>query len=135
MENKVMGPAIGLIVLGVLGALMQVASLLMGSFAEMVLQWAPADQREDVEQFLAFFSGGGAVLYVVGLAVDVFIAWAGFQMLKLKSWTAAVVANVMVMIPCITGCCCVIGVPLGIWGLIVLFDKDVKSAFEARATN
>jgi ABC-type proline/glycine betaine transport system permease subunit len=104
----------------------------VGSFAELVLEWSPTDQREDVEQFLAFFSGGGVVLYVVGLAVDVFIAWAGFQMLRLKSWTAAVVANVMMMIPCITSCCCVIGVPLGIWGLIVLFDKNVKSAFEAK---
>jgi ABC-type proline/glycine betaine transport system permease subunit len=61
-----------------------------------------------------------------------FVAWAGFQMLKLKSWTAAVVANVLMMIPCFSSCCCIIGVPLGIWGLIVLFNKDVKSAFVAK---
>jgi hypothetical protein len=37
------------------------------------------------------------------------------------------------MVPCFTGCCCLVGVPLGIWSLIVLFNKDVKQAFEAKA--
>jgi ABC-type proline/glycine betaine transport system permease subunit len=134
MENKVMGPAIGLIVLGILGALTQVTLLLMGNFDPEMLQDmdVPADQREQVEQFMSYVTSGGSVLYVVGIAIDLFVAWAGFQMLKLKSWTAAVVANVLMMIPCFSSCCCIIGVPLGIWGLIVLFNKDVKSAFVAK---
>jgi hypothetical protein len=134
MENKVMGPAIGLIVLGVLGALFSAWGVFAGGLTPEMLQDMdiPADQREQFEQVMGYASSGGRAMSVVGLVLDVFIAWAGFQMLKLKSWTAAVVANVLMMVPCFTGCCCVIGVPLGIWGLIVLFDKDVKSAFAAK---
>lgn len=136
MENKVMGPAIGLIVIGILGALFSLWGVFVGGLdPEMLQEKLTAEQREQLEPFLPYISGGNMVFSLVSLALDVFIAWAGFQMLRLKSWTAAVVASVLMMIPCFTGCCCVIGVPLGIWGLIVLFDKDVKSAFEARAAS
>ncbi len=44
------------------------------------------------------------------------------------------VANVLVMVPCITSCCCVLGLPIGVWGLITLFDAEVKRSFQGQNT-
>jgi hypothetical protein len=33
------------------------------------------------------------------------------------------------MIPCFTGCCCIPGLAVGIWSLVVLMNRDVKAAF------
>ncbi len=50
-------------------------------------------------------------------------------------WMAAsggplcVAASVIGMIPCCTSCCCLVGLPVGIWSLMTLMDNDVKAAF------
>jgi hypothetical protein len=36
--------------------------------------------------------------------------------------------TILVMIPCLSPCC-ILGIPIGIWGLIVLMDPNVKAAF------
>lgn len=128
MENKVKIPAIGLIVLGVLGALLQLSSIFMGEIDVQQLVDAGLKQ-EQAETIAKYAARGGPVLSIVGMLISLFIAWAGLQMTKLRSWMACVIANVMVMIPCFTSCCCVLGLPIGIWGLIVLFNADVKRAF------
>jgi hypothetical protein len=32
------------------------------------------------------------------------------------------------MIPCLSPCCC-LGLPIGIWALVVLLDNNVKASF------
>lgn len=49
-------------------------------------------------------------------------------MKQLQKWTLAVTASILAMIPCL-GPCCLIGIPIGIWALVVLFKPEVKSAF------
>lgn len=130
MEKKVQIPAIGLIVLGILGLLAGVFGLLQGALDPQKLIDAGMPE-EDAQKLVAMWSGPMVkVTSLVGILTCAFIAWAGFQMLKLESWTACVVANILVMVPCFTSCCCVLGVPLGIWGLVLLFNADVKRAFE-----
>lgn len=135
MEGKVAGPAIGLIVVGALGALMSLYGIVAGGVDPAMFEGMdlPPEQRELFEKVAVSMQGAGSALNIVGLILDVFIIWAGTRMMKLNSWTAAVVASALMMVPCFTGCCCVVGVPLGIWSLIVLFNKDVKQAFEAKA--
>jgi hypothetical protein len=41
----------------------------------------------------------------------------------------AVVMSIISMLPYLSGCCCV-GLPVGIWALVVLFKPEVKSAFD-----
>ena len=50
------------------------------------------------------------------------------EMKELKQWNIAVVASVLAMVPCISPCC-IIGLPIGIWALVVLMRPDVKDAF------
>ena len=55
----------------------------------------------------------------------------GVQMLRLKSRGLSMTASIMAMIPCFASACCVIGIPVGIWALVVLGSPDVKAAFAA----
>jgi len=132
MENKVKKPAIGLIVLGVLGVIAGLLSMLQGSIDPQQLIDAGMP-KEQADLFVKYASGGGVALTIVGILVSAFVAWAGFQMMQLKAWTACVVANILVMIPCVTSCCCLLGIPIGVWGLVQLFNADVKRAFQGQA--
>jgi hypothetical protein len=129
MQQKVKIPAIGLIVLGVIGVLACLYSLFAGAVDvnQLIEAGVPEAQAENAARILG---GGGKVITVVCLAGALFVVWAGLQMKQLKSRGAAIAANILVMVPCVTSCCCIVGIPLGIWGLVVLFNADVKRAFE-----
>ncbi len=145
MEGKVAGPAIGLIVIGVLGVLLTIPSFVMAfidpaifeQLFERLRELAPPEAREqlDPETFVAATRDRVGLAWTAVLAgLNVFIAWAGVRMLSLKSWTAAIVASSLMMVTCcVQCCCCPIGVGIGIWSLIVLLDPNVKQAFEAKA--
>lgn len=84
--------------------------------------------------------GGGApppmeVVYATKAFILIYglVALAGsFAMMRLKARSFAMTAMVMQVVPCL-GACCLLSLPLGIWGLIVLNNPDVKDAFELAA--
>jgi hypothetical protein len=49
------------------------------------------------------------------------------QMMRLQSHGMATAAAVVAMLPC--NLCCLLGLPIGIWALVVLLREDVKRAF------
>ena len=58
---------------------------------------------------------------------------AGIDPLKMKnleSYSFAMAASIIAMIPCI-GPCCLLGIPFGIWSIVVLGDAQVKAAFRS----
>jgi hypothetical protein len=68
----------------------------------------------------------------VGAGIFDFIAgpiliFGAMQMRKLKMYGLAMTSSILGMIPC-TGCC-LVGLPIGIWALIILLKPEVKSAF------
>jgi len=86
-----------------------------------------AGDRE--EQIINMLSGGfGMVSAAVGLFIAGIIIYASLEMKKLQQWSLAVAASVLAMVPCISPCC-ILGLPFGIWSLIVLMKDDVKTAF------
>jgi hypothetical protein len=66
-------------------------------------------------------------LLVVKLALDALTIFAGWQMRKLQSWGIGVAGSIVAMLPC--SLCCLLGLPIGIWALIVLMSDEVKRAF------
>jgi hypothetical protein len=74
--------------------------------------------------------GGAANIVgsIIGLACDVLIVIGALKMQKLQSYGLAMAAAVVALIPCISPCC-VVGIPFGIWALIVLLKPEVKAAF------
>jgi len=134
MEKKVQAPAIALIVLGVLAALASIYGFFSPTDPDQVrqgLEQAGLDQGT-IDTIADLSSKAGIAWNVVALALSVLVIFGGLRMKQLRSWGLAAASSVIVMFPCT--CCCVIGIPIGIWSLIVLFDKDVKAAFNAPTT-
>lgn len=129
--QQVQGPSIGLIVTAVIGILFAVWNLLstllgiglsMPNLSELG-EYGPA------ARYWGYAWGGlGAVGAIIKLGVSGFIIWAALQMKELRQWTLAVVASILAMVPCF-GPCCLIGIPIGIWALVVLMKPEVKAAF------
>ncbi|MEJ5277623.1 MAG: hypothetical protein WHU94_17180 [Thermogemmata sp.] len=69
---------------------------------------------------------------VVIILLCLLILIGGIQMWNLSGLALPVTASILAMIPCISGCCCWIGLPAGIWGLVVLSRPEVKAAIAGR---
>jgi hypothetical protein len=65
-----------------------------------------------------------AILALNGLTI-----YAGWEMRNLRAWNLALAGSIIAMLPC--SACCILGLPMGIWALIVLIDNDVKQAFRS----
>lgn len=70
-----------------------------------------------------------AIFMLLSCAVAAVMAiWAGFNMLNLRSYWLSVAGSFAIMPG---GCfCCLAGVPVGIWCLAVLLNRDISQAFE-----
>jgi hypothetical protein len=71
-----------------------------------------------------------AVIQGTFAALNVFIIACSIQMLKLQSWGLAVTGSILSIVN-IGACCCVIGLPVGLWSLSVLMSPDVITSFSA----
>jgi hypothetical protein len=65
---------------------------------------------------------------VVGLAISGFVGYAGWQMRQMNGWGLSMAGAILAMIPCLSPCC-LLGLPIGIWAILVLIDEEVKQAF------
>jgi len=123
--ERVQGPAIGLMVVAVVGGLLQIASLVMRVVAPAIL----ASGRMPNQAWANMFSGTiGVVAAVIGLLVSGVIFLGAMKMKSLESYGLAMGASIIAMIPCFSPCC-LLGLPIGIWALVVLSKPEVKTAF------
>ena len=113
------GPAIGMIVMGMLNVALGV--LLTGMMVhEVVTRWG-------------LELGPVAVLtwFVVYTLASIGVAVAGFRFWALRSYRWVFFAAVFLLLP--TSLLSLAGMPLGIWALAVLMRENVKSVFEEQA--
>jgi predicted Ser/Thr protein kinase len=68
-------------------------------------------------------------VFVVSLAQSIALIVGGWQMRNLRSYGLAFVAAVLALFPCTFAW--VIGLPMGIWAIVVLLDPEVKAGFDA----
>jgi len=129
-SQQVQGPAMGLMITAIIGILLNLLSLGMNVLgAGMSGLGNMGGSSGAADRYMQYMSGGiGIVFAIIGLAVSGFILWASMQMKQLHKWTMAVAASIVAMIPCI-GPCCIVGLPIGIWSVIVLMKPEVKSSF------
>ena len=125
-SRQVQGPSTGLLVKGILGGIIEltvlIAEIIGRSFKALWLDEVPEDYVEFLE------SGFGVASSLVGIVVAVFIIYVSLKMKDLKQWGLCVTASILAMIPCISPCC-IVGLPIGIWCLVVLMRPEVKNAF------
>ncbi len=132
-EAMVSGPATALMVVGIICVLTAIWSVVSNMLGLGAGAFAPnrggGGMPPQMEQWMRMTSGGvGIFIGILGLAVSAFIIFASTKMKKLESYGMVMTATIISMVPCISPCCCV-GLPIGIWVLIVLCKPEVKSAF------
>jgi len=117
------GPAIFLMVVGGIGIVFQILFFLLNLLGAGM---GAVGGREGLGNMM---SGGiGMVFNVIGIIIGVVILMGAMKMRKLQSYGFVMAAAVIAMIPCISPCC-LLGLPAGIWALIVLMKPEVKAAF------
>lgn len=121
--TRVAGPATALIVFGSLGIAAQLFAL-VANLMQVGFGMAGPGQGE----MPVMFSGGVAVVSaIIGAVLYVVVIVGGLKMKNLESYGFAMAASIIAMLPC--SCCCLLGLPFGIWSLVVLSDAGVKAAF------
>ena len=115
-RRRVAGPAIGLIVAGVLSSLQPIA--ILGIIF-------PAQFSADRPPGLVV----SAYFFLALLAVPVAIVVGAVKMLRLRSYGWSNTAGVLALSPIPSGLFWPIGLLIGIWALVVLGRDDVKAAF------
>ena len=71
-----------------------------------------------------------ALLVMLSLPIASMIAVAAYKMQRLELYGLAITGSILAMLPCHPGF--LIGLPIGIWSLVVLMRPEVKAAFIAR---
>jgi hypothetical protein len=127
---RVSGPAIALIITAALGIVMTVLGLVWNLF---IVALVPAGHgmghHADDPTMMMFSGASGIVSGIVGILMAVAVIAGAIKMKKLENYGMAMAAAIIAMIPC--NCCCVLGLPFGIWALVVLNDANVKAAFRS----
>jgi len=124
--SRVAGPAIALIVTGALGIVGQVLGLIVN-----LVQLGGGMGGAGRQQMPVLFSGGlGVGMASINLVVGIVVVMGAVKMKNLESYAFAMAAAVMAMVPCLSPCC-LLGLPFGIWALVVLSDAGVKAAFRS----
>ena len=129
--DQVNGPGIGLIVAGALNILIGLARLVLSLFMGAIMGTMPAASGQDAEIQKIIAMASGTVGIVVGLVVLIMgglTIFAGIKMRKLESYGLCMTGAILALIPC-TFPCCVVGLPIGIWAIVVLSKNEVKSQF------
>jgi hypothetical protein len=128
-QQMVAGPAIALMVTAGLGITLGLLGLVLTLAGMATAPAMPGLDPEFVRYFRMFAYGPiGISIKILGIAVSVFILFGALRMQKLSGHGLAMAAAIISMIPCFSPCC-VLGLPFGIWALIVLSKPEVKSQF------
>jgi hypothetical protein len=126
-QAHLMGPGIALLVIGILTILLALLGGLLNSVG--AIQGRPGAPNP-------FFPKGaaapGAAIQVAAIVLDGFIYGGcliagSICMLQRRVYAMAMTGTIVAMLPC--NCCCVFGLPFGIWGLVMLTKPEVQEAF------
>lgn len=126
--EQVKGPAIGLIVTAALGFVATIAGTLWNLFGAAAGLNQPG-MTPEMQRVLAAFSGTlGIISGVLGILTSGLILFGALKMKKCTSYGWAMAASIIALVPCVSPCC-LVGLPIGIWALVVLSKPEVKTQF------
>ena len=129
-REQVSAPAILLMVTAGLGVVMSLVGLAQ---AVMGGNQLPPELFNDpnFEKYRPFLQGAqsvGGFSNVITLLLSGLTFFGALKMKNLENFGLSMAASIIAIIPCFGPCCC-IGIPVGIWSLVVLNKPEVKSAF------
>lgn len=127
-------PSLILLIGAIGGILMNLVGIVSNLTGANQLGQLPPEManKPEMQQFVQVMQGvqkAGPLLSLVAIAVCAFIAFGALKMRNLQSWSLALAASIVGIIPCCQSCCCIVTMVGGIWALVVLNKPEVKSAF------
>jgi hypothetical protein len=128
--RQVKGPAIGLMVTAVVGLMLVAVDLAINILTLSGIQIGMQQINDpQVQKLLSLMGSGlGIVQNVISAVAGVIVLIGASKMQKLQNHQFALTAGIVAMLPCISPCC-VFGLPVGIWALVILNKPEVKSQF------
>ena len=145
-KEQVKTPAVFLLVVGVVGVLAALVGIVNvftmdQQFARVEEQWDKdpnlnAQQKQDMKKMLGTYRDALKVGLPVSIGLSVITGlvtiFGAVKMMNLSGRGMAMAGSILCMFPCISGCC-LLGLPVGIWALVVLARPEVKAGFAAAA--
>ncbi|MCK6446089.1 MAG: hypothetical protein L6Q99_06820 [Planctomycetes bacterium] len=143
MENKIRATAIAMILIAVYGmgmtAIGFVSSLLVEPPTPDELRGMrlPPFLAEVMEKYAESLQHGPSVFDVLwamlSIAAMSFVIFAGIRLYQLRQRAVVMAGAIVLLIPCLSSCCCSCGLTLviGVWTLFLLVDPQVKAAFKS----
>lgn len=132
-REQVSVPSILLMVAGGLGVAYALLSIVMsvlgGGVQQEQLNQMLSDPNipEGLKSVAATSTRFGIVGPIISLLANGFVLFGALKMKSLESYGLGMAAAIVALIPCCP--CGCIGIPVGIWSLVVLNKPEVKSAF------
>jgi hypothetical protein len=128
-SDQLNGPGIAMIVLGALNIVLVLIRLAFTLAGIGMSSLAGNSAENDAGKMLVgFFATFGLAILGVGLIGALIILFGGIKMRRMENYSLCMVASIVAMIPCVS-CCFLIGIPIGIWSLVILSKPEVKNAF------
>ena len=130
-------PALCLIVTAGLNSLLALYGVLKTLFfpdsADQILAQMPVvddpQAKQLINSMVHWMTGPPATAFdALGLILSLVILAGAIRMLALRNYEFAFLAAILAIVPCVTPCC-FLGLPFGIWAVIVLRKPGVKDAF------
>jgi len=130
-QSLVKGPAISLLIVSGLTFVLEILSIFANLLGISFMSAGDMSQFEGMEgmEWMAPLMSGTftIVMGLLVLAASAVIFFGALKMKDLQSYNLAMTATILAMIPCFSFCC--VGIPFGIWSLVVLLKPEVKTAF------
>ena len=128
--QAVRGPAIALKVTAIVGLVFVVLGLALNILTLAGIDLGTRELGDpQLQKMLNNLGGGlGIIQNIIGAAVGILVLLGASKMQSLQNHHFALTASILAMVPCISPCC-VLGLPFGIWALVVLNKPEVKSQF------
>lgn len=126
-RHRVWIPAVGLIIAGGIDCLAVIGALFT-IFASMV-------SRGLSGRFISFHFLPGVIQFMIVCtmtAYGIFIIYGAWNLMQLRSHRAAFWGSIFAMFPFSPGA--ILGIPMGIWALILLSKDEIKAAFGQKET-
>lgn len=123
----VSGPAIAMMVSSTLGIICNIGYLLFRVISEILIKTPIPVNRPGFQAGYMF----GFIMAIVGASLGILmciiVLIGAVKMKNLRNYGFALTSCILSMLS--PTCCCFLGLPFGIWGLVALNNPDVKDAF------
>jgi len=131
----VKAPAIALMAVAGINILSMLVGLVFHLIGAAIPTTGMPNSSPQMDRAMSLLSGGlGLAIYGLAILVSAFVGFGAMRMMQFRSWglsLAAAIVAITCIFPWPCFCCVPLGVPFGIWALIVLLMSGVKESFTA----